>query len=73
MFISNNRPSITKMIVGHTRLKHQLNKNLKSIFASPSKSNDEKEKEKKRKAIAKRFALDANIKTSIEDNLNTQI
>ena len=48
---------------GHTRSKQQLDKTLKIIFASVSKSTDEKGKEeKKRKAIAKCYALHTNAK-----------
>ena len=51
--INNSDPS-------HTRLKQQLDKNLKITFASPSKSAEEKKKDSKIIAIAKLFALHAN-------------
>ena len=47
---------------GHTRLKQQLEKNLKLTFASSPKNAVEKNKEKKIVAIAKIFALHVNEK-----------
>ena len=56
---------------GHTRPKQQLDKTLKIIFASVSKSTDEKGKHtKKRKTIAKRHALHTNAKKRIKCNDN---
>ena len=51
---------------GHTRLRQQLEKNLKITFASPSKNAVEKKKEKKIMAIAKLFALHANTINQVE-------
>ena len=56
---------------GHTRSKQQLEKNLKITFASLSKKAVEKNKQKKIMAIAKLFALHANVKkySSLEINM----
>ena len=47
---------------GHTHLKPQQEKNFKINFASPSEKDDEKKKSRNRKATAKSFALNANVK-----------
>ena len=47
---------------GHTHLKQQHEKNSKINFASPSEKDDEKKNSRNRKATAKSFALNANVK-----------
>ena len=53
---------ISKSDPVYTRIKLQLEKNMKITFASPSKSNARKEEKKKGMAMAKLFALDTKTK-----------